>query len=52
MFSHSFASQSWGYEEISVAVPETSTYPLILGVVALGIVCRRHSLIKLTKGIL
>ncbi len=40
-FSHSFGSQSWGYEEISVAVPESSTYALILGAVALGFAIRR-----------
>ena len=51
-FSHSFASQSWGYEEISVAVPEISTYPLILGAFALGIACRRRNFIKLTRGVL
>ena len=51
-FSHSFASQSWGYEEISVAVPEPSTYALILGAVALGIACRRRNFIKMKKGIL
>ena len=43
-FSHSFGSQSWGYEEISVAVPEPSTYALILGAVALGFACRRRIL--------
>ena len=46
-FSHSFASQSWGYEEISVAIPETSTYALILGAVSLGIVFIRRNFIKI-----
>lgn len=51
-FSHSFGSQSWGYEEISVAVPEPSTYALILGAVVLSIGLRRHNFIKITKGTL
>ena len=51
-FSHSFASQSWGYEEISVAVPESSTYGLLLGAVALGIVYKRQNFIKIKKVIL
>ena len=51
-FSHSFASQSWGYEEISVAVPEPSTYALILGVLSLGIARRRCNFIKIKKLIL
>ena len=40
-FSHSFGSLSWGYEEISVAVPEPSTYVLLLGVVAFSFAIRR-----------
>ncbi len=40
-FTHSFGSQSFGYEEISVAVPEPSTYALILGIIAFSFASRK-----------
>ena len=49
-FSHSFASQSWGYEEISVAIPEPSTYGLIFGAIVFGFAINRKYIFKLTKG--
>ncbi|MFL2835158.1 MAG: PEP-CTERM sorting domain-containing protein [Coraliomargaritaceae bacterium] len=42
-FSHSFGSQTWGYEEILVSVPEPSTYAIILGVIALSSTFRRRN---------
>ena len=42
-FSHEFGSQSWGYEEILVAIPEPSTYALILGMLVLNISLRKNS---------
>ncbi len=41
-FTHTFGSQSFGYEEISVAVPEPSTYALMAGVFALFLACNRR----------
>ena len=40
-FTHTFGSQSFGYEEISV-VPEPSSYAWIAGVFALFLVCNRR----------
>jgi hypothetical protein len=37
-FTHTF----WGYEELSVAVPEPSTYALLVGALALGFASRRR----------
>ncbi len=42
-FTHTFGSQSFGYEEISVAVPELSTYAWMAGVFALFLACKRRS---------
>ena len=41
-FTHTFGSQSFGYEEISVAVPEPSTYALVAGVFALFLAAKRR----------
>ena len=41
-FTHTFGSQSFGYEEISVAVPEPSTYALVAGVFTLFLACNRR----------
>ena len=43
-------SQSWGYEEISVAIPEPSTYGLIFGAIVFGFAINRKYIFKLTKG--
>ena len=40
-FTHTFGSQSFGYEEISV-VPEPSSYAWITGVIALFLACNRR----------
>ena len=40
-FTHTFGSQAWGYEEISV-VPEPSSYAWIAGVIALFLACNRR----------
>ena len=42
-FSHEFGTQSWGYEEILVAIPEPTTYALILGMIAISISLRKNS---------
>ena len=41
-FTHTFGSQSFGYEEISVAVPEPSTYAFIAGVFVLLLATNRR----------
>tara|TARA_B110000858_G_scaffold139148_1_gene158000 strand:- start:365 stop:973 length:609 start_codon:yes stop_codon:yes gene_type:complete len=41
-FTHTFGSQSFGYEEISVAVPEPSTYAWMAGAFALFLACNRR----------
>lgn len=41
-FTHTFGSQSFGYEEISVAVPEPSTYALMAGVFVLFLAFNRR----------
>ena len=41
-FTHTFGSQSFGYEEISV-VPEPSSYAWIAGLFALFLACKRRS---------
>ena len=41
-FTHTFGSQSFGYEEISV-VPEPSSYAWMAGVFALFLACKRRS---------
>jgi len=41
-FTHTFGSQSFGYEEISVAVPEPSYYAFIAGVFTLVLACNRR----------
>ena len=41
-FTHTFGSQSWGYEEISVAVPEPSSYALIAALFALFLAAKRR----------
>ena len=41
-FSHTFGSQSWGYEEISVAVPEPSFYAWIAALFALFLAAKRR----------
>jgi hypothetical protein len=41
-FTHTFGSQSWGYEEISVAVPEPSSYAWIAGLFALFLAAKRR----------
>ena len=41
-FTHTFASSSFGYEEISVAVPEPSSYAWMAGVFALFLACSRR----------
>ena len=41
-FTHTFGSSSFGYEEISVAIPEPSTYALLVGALALGFAAKRR----------
>ncbi len=41
-FTHTFGSQSWGYEEVSVAVPEPSSYSCITGLFALSLAAKRR----------
>jgi len=41
-FTHTFGSQSFGYEEISVAVPEPSSYAWMAAVFALFLACNRR----------
>ena len=41
-FTHTFASSSFGYEEISVAVPEPSSCAWMAGVFALFLACNRR----------
>ena len=43
-FTHTFGSQAWGYEEISVAVPEPSSYAWIAGAFALFLASSRRSI--------
>ncbi|MEC8333705.1 MAG: hypothetical protein VXZ83_06230 [Verrucomicrobiota bacterium] len=41
-FTHTFGSHSWGYEEVSVAVPEPSSYSCIAGLFALFLAAKRR----------
>ena len=41
-FTHTFGSLSWGYEEISVAFPEPSSYYWITGLFPLFLAVSRH----------